>query len=99
MINYFYKDADLSDSEILVLLATLPTRVRIFIKTALVKVGSLTLGILKSLYPKAVLDIVTDGWATGTTEEKSHELTGSFRSFSIKLAAMIGTEPHYDVGL
>ena len=45
---------------------------------ALTKAGVLTLGILKSLYPKAALDIVAEGWAAGTTEEKARELMESF---------------------
>ena len=61
--------------------------------------GSLTLGILKSLYPKAALYIVAEGWAARTNEEKAHELMESFRDVARKLVAMLGTEPEYDTEL
>ena len=77
-------------------LDTLPARVRGCIKTTLIKAGSLTLGILKSLYPRAALDIVEEGWAAGTTQEKAQELMNSFRGAALKLASMLGTEPEYD---
>ena len=81
------------------LLATLPARVRGCVKMALIKAGSLTLGIMKSLYPKATLDIVTEGWAVGTIEEKALELMDSFCGIARKLASMLGTEPKYDTEL
>ena len=58
---------------------------------ALIKAGSLTLGIMKSMNPRAALDIVAEGWATGTTEEKAHELMDGFRGVARKLASMLGT--------
>jgi len=66
---------------------------------ASIKARSMTLGILKSFYPKAALDIVAEGWAAGTNEEKAHDLMESFRDVAHKLAAMLGTEPEYDTEL
>ena len=64
---------------------------------ALIKAGSMTLGLLKFLYPKAALDLIAD--SCGTNEEKAHELMDSFRGVALRLAAMLGTEPEYDTGL
>ena len=98
-LDIFYQGADLSDPEIPRLLDTLAARVRWSIKDALVKVSSLTLGILKSLYPKASLDVVADGWAAGVSLEKADEIVRSFKGVGTKIAAMIGTNPELDMEL
>jgi len=66
---------------------------------ATIKAGSLTLGTLKSLYPKATLEVIADGWAAGITEDDAHRLMKSFRDVAFKLVPMLGTEPEYDTGL
>ena len=96
-LGYFYPEAELSDSEVPRLLDSLPGRVRGYIKTALVKADSLTLGILKSLYPKASLYVVADGWAADISLEKADKTVRSFKGVATKIAAMIGTEPELDM--
>ena len=81
------------------LLDSLPGRVRGYIKTALVKASSLTLGILKSLYAKASLDVVAEGWAAGTSLAEAEETTRSFKDVATEVAAMIGTDPDLNVEL
>jgi len=58
-----------------------------------VKASSLTLGILKSLYPKASFDVVAEGWASGTSLAEAEETTQSFKGVATKIAAMIRTDP------
>ena len=81
------------------MLDSLPGRVCGYIKTALVKASSLTLGILKSLYPRATLGVVADGWAVGTTLESANEIMQSFKGVATRIATMIGTNPEIDVEL
>ena len=66
---------------------------------ALVKASSMTLGILKSLYLKASLDVVAEGWATGTSLAEAEKTTRSFKGVATKIAAMIGTDPDLDAVL
>ena len=65
----------------------------------MVKASSLTLGILKSLFLNAALDVVAEGWAATVDREKAQELMESFRGVGLRLAAILGTEPEYDTGL
>ena len=81
------------------MLESLAGQVRGYFKTALVKASSLTLGILKSLYLKASLDVVEDGWAAGTSLAEADETTRSFKGVVTKIAAMIGTNPDLDTEL
>ena len=98
-LEYFYPGVDLSDSELPCLLSTLPARIRGCVKTATIKAGSLTLGILKSLYPKAALEVIADGWAAEITKDDACRLMQSFRDVAFKLVPMLGTEPEYGTGL
>ena len=98
-LRYFYQGADLSDSEIPCLLSTLLARIRGCVKTATINAGSLTLGILKSLYPKAMLEVIANGWPVGITEDDARRLMKSLCDMTFKLVPMLGTEPEYEVGL
>jgi hypothetical protein len=53
-----------------VLLDMLPTRYQEIIISNMRKTSSLTLSILKSLYPQADLDAVGEGFATTCTEKR-----------------------------
>ena len=99
ILGFFYSEAELSDSEVPRLLYSLPGRVRGYLKMALVKASSLTLGILKSRYPKASLDVVAEGWAAGTSLAEAEETTRSFKGVASKVAAMIETDPDLDAEL
>jgi hypothetical protein len=98
-LGYLYPGADISDSDIPRLLDALPARVRGCVKMAFVRASSFTLGILKSFFPNASLDVVADGWAATVDRNKARELVASFREIGLRLAGMLSTEPEYDTGL
>ena len=60
------------------------------------KASNLTLGILKSQFPNAVLGVLVDGWATTMDRERAEQLMDSFREVGCRLARMLSTEPEYD---
>jgi HEPN domain-containing protein len=86
VIAYFYpQDLD-SAPELLDMLMTRSREVIIF---NLRKASSLTLGILKSLYPRAELDAVGEGFATSYTEEEADDLVQSFVETMTQVIEMI----------
>jgi thiamine pyrophosphokinase len=73
-VAYFYPDDPASVARAPVLLDGLPTRSREVILANMRKVSSLTLGILKSLYPQADLDTMGEGFAATYTEDEANKL-------------------------
>ena len=96
ILEYFYPGIGITDSDIPRLLDSLPARVHGYIKAAFVKASSLTLGILKSQLPNAVLDVVADGWAATVDRERAEQLLDSFREAGRRLARMLSTETEHD---
>ena len=96
VLEYFHPNVEVTDSDLPRLLDLLPARVRGSIKTAFVKASTLTLGILKSQFPNAVLDGVADGWAATVDRDKAEQLMASFREVGRRLARMLSSEPEYD---
>jgi hypothetical protein len=71
---FFYPEDSASATQAPQLLDGLPTRSREVILANMIQSASLTLGILKSLYPRASLDEVGDGFVTTYTEEEASKL-------------------------
>jgi hypothetical protein len=57
------------------------------------KASSLTLGILKSLYPKADLGVAGEGFAATCTEEGATTLIKSFLEMATQIVEMVNPAP------
>ena len=96
VLEYFYPGIGVTDSDIPRLLDSLLARVRGYIKAAFVKASSLTIGILKSQLPNAVLNVVANGWVVTVDRKRAEQLMDSFREAGRRLARMLSTEPEHD---
>jgi len=96
ILEYFYPDIGITDSEIPRLLDSLPAWVYGYIKASFMKACSLTLDILKSQSPNAVLDVAADGWAATVDRERTEQLMDNFRKARCRLARMLSTKPEHD---
>jgi hypothetical protein len=73
-VAYFYPDDTASADRAPPLLDRLPTRSHEVILSHMRKASSLTLGILKSLYPRADLDMVGEGFTATYSEDEANKL-------------------------
>ena len=73
-VAFFYPDDPVSAARALLLLDRLPTRSHEVILSHMRKASSLTLGILKSLYPRADLDAAGEGFTTTCSEDEATKL-------------------------
>jgi hypothetical protein len=74
VVAFFYPDDSASVAWVPLLLDGLPTQSWEVILTNMRKASSLTLRILKSLYPRANLDMAGEGFAATCTEDKANKL-------------------------
>jgi hypothetical protein len=74
VVAFFYPDDLASASRAPRLLDGLPTRSREVILTKMKQSASLTLDILKTLYPQANLDMAGEGFAASCTEDEANTL-------------------------
>jgi hypothetical protein len=57
------------------------------------KASSLTLGIVKSLYPKPDLGVAGEGFAATCTEEQATTLLKSFLEMATRIVEMVNPAP------
>jgi hypothetical protein len=89
VVAYFHpQDSDMA-SRTLELLDMLPTRSWEVITSNMRKASSLTLGILKSLYPKADLDATDEGFTATSSEGEATNLVQSFIETATRVTEMI----------
>jgi hypothetical protein len=74
VISFFYPKASSLDARAPQLLDGLPNRCKAVIVANMKQAVSLTLGILKSLYPCADLDVAGEGFAVTCTDEEGLKL-------------------------
>jgi hypothetical protein len=74
VVAYFYPDDPASVAQAPLLLDRLPTRSLEVILSNMRKASSLTLGILKLLYPRANLDVVGEGFAATYSDNEACKL-------------------------
>jgi hypothetical protein len=91
-VAYFYPDDPASVTRAPVLLDGLPTRSREVILANMRKASSLTLGILKSLYPRSDLDAVGEGFAATCTEDKANKLVEDSIVMTSRVVEMLHIE-------
>jgi hypothetical protein len=93
VVQYFYLTHSDAMQRAPELLDSLPTRSREVIQTNMLKASSLTLGILKSLYPRADLDAAGEGFAATCSDEEANELVKGFLDTATKIIEMIPSAP------
>jgi hypothetical protein len=74
VVVYFYLDDPASAARAAMLLERLSTRYQVVILAHMRKVSSLTLRILKSLYPRADLDTAAEGFAATCIKDEANKL-------------------------
>jgi hypothetical protein len=74
IVVYFYPNDPTSAAWTPILLDGLSTRSQEVILANMRKVVSLSLGFLKSLYPRADMDVVGEGFAATYTEDEANQL-------------------------
>jgi hypothetical protein len=74
IVAYFYPDDPSLSAQAPLLLDGFPTRSREVILANMKQSVSLTLWILKSLYPRADLDVVGEGFVVSFTDEEASKL-------------------------
>jgi hypothetical protein len=74
VVGRFYPDQPHPSSQLPELLSAVPEKAKEQSKKEAIKASSLTLGILKSLYPRADLDVAKEGFAKGCTSARAMEL-------------------------
>jgi hypothetical protein len=93
IVEYFYpKHAD-AKQRVPELMDALPTQSREIIQKNMLKASSLTLAILKSLYPRADLVATSEGFATTCTREEADALVASFLDTVDKIVEMFPPVP------
>jgi hypothetical protein len=89
VVSYFYpQDLDIA-SQAPELLDMLLTRSQKIILSNMRKASSLTLEILKSLYPKAYLGAISEGFTTMCTENEANDLVQGFLEIATQIVEMI----------
>jgi hypothetical protein len=74
------------------MLDSLPTRSREIILVNMRQSASLTLEILKSLYPRVDLDTVSEGFATTCSDEEALKLVDDFAVTAGQVVDMLGVD-------
>jgi hypothetical protein len=74
------------------MLDSLPTRFQEIILTNMRHSTSLTLGILNSLYPRADLDVVGEGFAVTCNDEEALKLIEDSAVTAVQVVDMLGVE-------
>jgi hypothetical protein len=98
VVAYFYPQNSDTTSRAPELLDMLPTRSREVITSNMRKASTLTLGILKSLYPKVDIDPAGEGFATTCSKEEATDLVQSFLETATQVIEMILTCHRFSVG-
>ena len=74
VVSYFHSGQAHTASQVPKLLAAVPNKTRELMKKRMLKASSLTLGILKSLYPHANLDVAGEGFAKDCEPARASQL-------------------------
>jgi hypothetical protein len=91
-IVFFYPDESSSGTRAPQMLDSLPTRSREIILANMRQSVSLTLGILKSLYPRADLDTVGEGFAATCSDDEALKLVKDFAVTAGHIVDMLGVD-------
>jgi hypothetical protein len=88
-VSFFYPKDPSSDVRTSQLLDDLLNQCREVILANMKQAGSLTLGILKSLYPRADLDVVGDGFAVTCISEEALKLVEDSALMADRIGDMV----------
>jgi hypothetical protein len=89
IVAYFYPQDSDTVAWVPELLDMLPARSREVITSNMRKASRLTLGILKSLYPKADLDVAGEGFTATCSKDEVADLVQSFMESATRVIEMI----------
>jgi hypothetical protein len=89
LVAYFYLDDSDLAARAPVLLDRLPTWSREVILSNIWKASSLTLGILKSLYPRDDLDAAGEGFAMTCSEDEANKLVEDSTMMVTRIIEMV----------
>jgi hypothetical protein len=92
VIAFFYLGESSSEARTPHMLDSLLTRSQEIILANMRQSASLTLGILKSLYPRADLDVVGDGFATTCSDEEALKLIEDSIVMAEQVIDMLGVD-------
>jgi hypothetical protein len=92
MITFFYLGESSSNARAPQMLDSLPSRSREIILANMRQSASLTLGILKSLYPLADLDVVGEGFAVTRSDEEALNLVEDSAKIADQVVDMLGVD-------
>jgi hypothetical protein len=91
-IAFFYPGESSSEACTLYMLDSLSTRSQEIILTNMRQSVSLTLGILRSLYPQANLDTMGEGFAVTCSDEEALKLVEDFAVMVGQVVGMLGVD-------
>jgi hypothetical protein len=89
VVSFFYPKDSSSDVRAPQLLDGLPNRCREVIIDNMKQAASLTLGVFKSLYPRADLDVAGERFAVTCTEEDALKLMEDFALMPDRIVDMV----------
>jgi hypothetical protein len=91
-VAFFYPDDPASTARAPLLLDGLPTRSHDVILSNMRKTASLTLGILKSLYPQANWDATGEGFAATCSEDEATKLVEESTATASRVVEMLSID-------
>jgi hypothetical protein len=91
-IAFFYPSESSSDTRAPQMLDSLPNQSQEIILTNMQQLTSLTLGILKSLYPQADLDVVGEGFVVTCTDDEALKLVEDSTVIAGQVVDMLGVD-------
>jgi hypothetical protein len=91
-ISFFYLGKCSSNTHTPQMLDSLPSQSREIILANMWQLASLTLGILKSLYPRADLDVAGEGFAATCSDEEALKLVEDSAKAVRQVVDMLGVD-------
>ena len=92
MIKYFTPHTDPTIG-MANLLNKIPNQARDWVRRIAERSSQVTMGILKSLYPRANIDAAGDGWAQDVTQDQAGALADSSQSAAERVTRMLDLFP------
>jgi hypothetical protein len=89
VVSYFYSDQAHAASQVPELLSAAPDKARELMKKKMLRASSLTLGVLKSLYPRANFDIAGEGFAKDCEPARAAQLVKDSVAAATEIIEMI----------
>ena len=89
VVSYFPSDQAHAASQVPELLSAVPDKTQEQMKKRMLKASSLTLGILKSLYPRANLDVAGEGFAKDCESAQASRLVKDSVAAATEIIEMI----------